>query len=148
MSTKYPVGLKRRVKGDWNCTQCSNLNFAFRNNCNKCSALRGDSNLFNSALFFCMDENNQFYSNPPKADLNFMDIPIKSTPIAPVQLRIIEGNIITKDNKKIEGILAEVKRPDDGRKGDWVCLECKNLNFSFRKECNKCSNKKSHYIEM
>ena len=148
MSTKYPAGLKRRINGDWNCSQCSNLNFAFRNSCNKCSALRSDSSLFNSALFFCMDNNSQFYSQPLKEDLNFMNIPIKSTPIAPVQLKIIEGNSVIKDNKKIENILAEVKRPNDSRKGDWVCLGCKNLNFSYRKECNKCSLKKNHYIEM
>lgn len=24
------------------------------------------------------------------------------------------------------------------REGDWVCLVCNNLNFSFRKRCNRC----------
>lgn len=24
------------------------------------------------------------------------------------------------------------------REGDWVCLNCNNLNFSFRKKCNRC----------
>ena len=24
------------------------------------------------------------------------------------------------------------------REGDWVCLNCKNLNFAFRVECNRC----------
>ena len=24
------------------------------------------------------------------------------------------------------------------RKGDWHCSKCKNINFAFRKECNKC----------
>lgn len=24
------------------------------------------------------------------------------------------------------------------REGDWVCLNCSNLNFSFRKKCNRC----------
>ena len=28
------------------------------------------------------------------------------------------------------------------RKGDWTCFYCKNLNFSFRNECNKCNIKK------
>lgn len=23
-------------------------------------------------------------------------------------------------------------------KRDWVCAECKNLNYSFRKYCNRC----------
>ena len=25
------------------------------------------------------------------------------------------------------------------RAGDWVCQHCRNLNFSFRKVCNRCS---------
>ncbi len=25
------------------------------------------------------------------------------------------------------------------RDGDWTCFYCKNLNFSFRNECNKCN---------
>jgi hypothetical protein len=111
--------------------------------------MRGESSsLFNSALFLFIDENTQLYTSPANEDFSFMKVPIKSTPIVPQHPKIIEGNTITRDNKKIEGILAEVKRPDAGRKGDWVCMGCKNLNFSFRKECNKCSSKKDHYIEM
>ena len=29
------------------------------------------------------------------------------------------------------------------RKGDWKCMNCYNLNFSFRKYCNKCLLPKS-----
>uniref|UniRef100_A0A7S4SJ12 RanBP2-type domain-containing protein n=1 Tax=Alexandrium monilatum TaxID=311494 RepID=A0A7S4SJ12_9DINO len=28
----------------------------------------------------------------------------------------------------------------DGRPGDWVCSNCKNVNFSRRDECNKCGS--------
>lgn len=24
------------------------------------------------------------------------------------------------------------------RPGDWICAICQNLNFSFRKDCNRC----------
>jgi hypothetical protein len=149
--TTYPSGLKRRVQGDWNCALCSNLNFAFRNTCNKCSAIRGEnSSLFNSALFLYIDENTQLYKPNTKEDedFSFMKVPIKIKPVVGEQPRIIQGNSVTRDSKRIEGILAEVKRPDNGRKGDWVCLACKNLNFSFRKECNKCCTKKDNYIEL
>ena len=33
-------------------------------------------------------------------------------------------------NKKI--------KPFIEREGDWTCKNCKNLNFAFRKECNRC----------
>lgn len=29
------------------------------------------------------------------------------------------------------------------RAGDWVCFSCKNLNFAFRTECNRCKLSKS-----
>ena len=145
----YPTGLKRRVQGDWNCLKCNNLNFAFRSSCNKCSALRGENtSLFNSALFMYIDENTQLYTSPNQGDFSFLNTPIKSTPITTAQPKIINGTRVSRDSRKIEGILAEVKRPDAGRKGDWVCLGCKNLNFSFRQECNKCFIKKDNYIEL
>lgn len=38
------------------------------------------------------------------------------------------------------------------REGDWVCQSCKNLNFAFRVECNRChlpkpSNDKKEHID-
>lgn len=33
----------------------------------------------------------------------------------------------------------KIKRPFTEKMGDWVCFCCKNLNFSFRNTCNKCS---------
>lgn len=30
------------------------------------------------------------------------------------------------------------------REGDWICLKCNNLNFSFRIICNKCYSMKSN----
>lgn len=30
------------------------------------------------------------------------------------------------------------KTSSQPREGDWVCFGCNNLNFSFRKKCNRC----------
>jgi hypothetical protein len=30
------------------------------------------------------------------------------------------------------------KASSQPREGDWVCYNCQNLNFSFRKKCNRC----------
>lgn len=43
-----------------------------------------------------------------------------------------DGNSNSKQSKKI-------KKKQNTREGDWICLECQNLNFSFRNVCNKCS---------
>ena len=32
----------------------------------------------------------------------------------------------------------KTKLPLEIRAGDWICLYCNNLNFSFRKKCNRC----------
>ena len=30
------------------------------------------------------------------------------------------------------------------REGDWICSSCKNLNFAFRQECNRCKLPKNN----
>ena len=30
------------------------------------------------------------------------------------------------------------KKPFIEREGDWICVKCKNLNFAFRNNCNRC----------
>lgn len=41
-----------------------------------------------------------------------------------------------QDNKK-------KKKPFVERQGDWTCMKCKNLNFSFRTICNRCNLNKN-----
>lgn len=31
-----------------------------------------------------------------------------------------------------------MKKPFFERPGDWICMNCHNLNFSFRTNCNRC----------
>lgn len=39
-------------------------------------------------------------------------------------------------------------KPFVERKGDWVCKKCKNLNFAFRQECNRCKISKKEAMEI
>ena len=39
-----------------------------------------------------------------------------------------------------------VKRNYNGRDGDWICFYCRNLNFSFRKNCNRCGIQKEESV--
>ena len=38
------------------------------------------------------------------------------------------------------------------REGDWICCYCNNLNFAFRKKCNRCKlqtrEQNEQYLEM
>ena len=50
-------------------------------------------------------------------------------------LRFDDENSSSDKSPKKKKILAE-------RAGDWVCAFCKNLNFAFRKQCNRCMKNK------
>ena len=49
--------------------------------------------------------------------------------------RFDEMSLSEASSPKKKKVLAE-------RAGDWVCAYCKNLNFSFRKQCNRCLKSK------
>ena len=38
-------------------------------------------------------------------------------------------------------------RPFGERTGDWICKKCRNLNFAFRTECNRCKLSKKEAME-
>ena len=38
-------------------------------------------------------------------------------------------------------------KPFVEREGDWICSQCKNLNFAFRNECNRCKMPKKDALE-
>ena len=65
---------------------------------------------------------------------------------------LIKKNIINNkniNNKKEKNIKKNKKEKKirffkgfKERNGDWTCFYCKNLNFTFRKECNRCHRPK------
>ena len=57
--------------------------------------------------------------------------------ICPLGLNLYNNNTINILSK-FESCKKVKKRGFIERKGDWHCSKCKNINFAFRKECNKC----------
>ena len=58
-------------------------------------------------------------------------------------------NPIIKPQKNFYGKYAKKKaRPFTERAGDWICKNCKNLNFAFRNECNRCKMAKKDCVEI
>lgn len=117
------------LKGGWLCPSCRNFNIEKNKNCGKCQK---SPNKFQSFL------DNKENIEPgnlspiyPKKEINFdgskdtcpqQTHPTNTMPNPPPMERS------AKDKKKK---LTE-------RVGDWVCIKCKNLNFSFRVICNRC----------
>jgi len=42
----------------------------------------------------------------------------------------------------------KTKKVFSERPGDWQCFKCKNLNFAFRKRCNRCPTLKKESEEL
>ena len=58
-------------------------------------------------------------------------------------------NPMIKPQKGFYGKYPKKKaRPLTERNGDWICKNCKNLNFSFRNECNRCKLPKKDCVEI
>jgi hypothetical protein len=59
-------------------------------------------------------------------------------------------NPIIKNQRKINNnnkYQKKKQKPFIERNGDWICGKCKNLNFAFRQECNRCKLPKSEVAE-
>lgn len=47
-----------------------------------------------------------------------------------------------------ENIPKQSRTLSNNRLSDWVCVVCNNLNFSFRKKCNRCKTQTRHQNEL
>ena len=57
-------------------------------------------------------------------------------------------NQMSKNSKNMYNkFQARKVRPFTERTGDWICKNCRNLNFSFRIECNRCKLPKKDIID-
>ena len=73
-----------------------------------------------------------------KPDLKEQEKNQKMTPAILVPAPIFFNPMI-KNSKGIYNKYQKKKsRPFTERQGDWICKFCKNLNFAFRNECNRC----------
>lgn len=58
-------------------------------------------------------------------------------------------NPMLKTPKNFYGKYKKKKtRPFTERDGDWICNNCKNLNFAFRNKCNRCKISKTDCTEI
>ncbi|MDE0557620.1 MAG: hypothetical protein OSB30_04000, partial [Candidatus Poseidoniaceae archaeon] len=102
---------------DWDCPQCQNNNYSFRQNCNRCEAPRpssGRSSTRRDERYGGRDDRRGRDDNRGRGDRR-------------------GSRDSGRDSNRSSG-----QRDGADNSNDWDCPKCQNSNFSFRSECNRC----------
>ena len=93
-----------------------------------------------------VDKNNNEKNKEKKKETKEEEVkPIPTTVFVPAPIFF---NPIIRAQKNYNAKYQKKKgRPFAEREGDWICKNCKNLNFAFRNECNRCKMHKKDCVE-
>ena len=110
-------------KNGWICPVCKNFNYEMRTQCNRCGRPQMFYRNNNFGSHHSLD-NNLYQNENFKNSSNYELFSVFSSHHYNDNVRRNE------ETKKTKNFIE--------REGDWVCNNCKNLNFAFRKVCNRC----------
>lgn len=125
-------------KKGWFCNGCKNFNFESnivnklleRNKCNRC--LKDKTKDEQIITFEPVENNNNNKTN------NYSVGPRRSSS----STNLNDLQLLDKSEKD------KAKKTFAERPGDWTCFKCKNINFAFRKRCNRCPTLKKESEEL
>lgn len=136
-------------KSGWICPSCKNFNYEVRTQCNRCGRIQmlyrtpminsqnSLHNLSNTSL------NNNFITNISPLPFSNSNTDLNKLAEEENNNNIISPNMSPLKyshsySPKVKKVEAKKKKPFIEREGDWICSNCKNLNFAFRLNCNRC----------
>ncbi len=102
----------------------------------------------NDILFSSLHTFNQ-NNNQENSPFNFIQINSKNLNDSNINIDNIK-NVNNNNNEENSEIIIPIRKKKkqkknfEVREGDWTCYFCKNLNFSFRKKCNRCGVNKDY----
>jgi len=96
-------------KKGWICILCNNFNYETRVKCNRCGARKKPK---------------RFLENKIEKEMEIKEVK--------------EDKDEKEETKTMEVKDMKGKKEKHNKKGDWICSNCKNLNYSFRTVCNRC----------
>lgn len=109
------------------CSECQNYNFQGRNKCNRCLKHKTRTDYNGKPKHILR------HQNKAKQDKRVPD----ATPS-----RQDMGAATGKNGQESSPVATKLSgkeaKAQEERVGDWVCIKCANLNFSFRMTCNRC----------
>lgn len=138
--------LNEDLKGGWLCPYCRNFNIEKRKKCNQCkkSPNKFQPNIVRENLFnfssLNLNEKNQNEPDFERKDSN--STANSSIYISQNNTIINVTNTNTYEEQEKDSTEHKKKKLHE-RVGDWICIKCRNLNFSFRVICNRCELPKS-----
>lgn len=102
----------------WICKLCHNFNYETRNKCNRCKVLKVPEIILG-------------YKTKKNHHMNNFN----------------EQNIFSNNDNARENYHS-TRDPKffNNKKNDWICTNCYNLNYAFRKVCNRCKAPKVYYL--
>ncbi|CAI2367263.1 unnamed protein product [Moneuplotes crassus] len=110
-------------EGGWVCSFCQNYNFYGRIKCNRYVDGKPQHIIRKETKRTKNDENNMNKMNKKRKNKPKKNNQNKE--VNPSGDQSLQGDSKSAQNSK-------------SSKGDWICFTCSNLNFSFRKICNRC----------
>lgn len=134
----------------WICVYCNNFNYLTRTACNRCNKTKlakkilvPQNNIKNTCNNNSKQKNSKVNINlSPKSNntsnalLHYLKDINNSNELKNLQAKLRSINFSQLSSNKQKAVIY-------GKKGDWVCFNCMNVNFSFRDYCNRCSLPKS-----
>jgi len=99
----------------------SNINNYVNNN---------NNNFFINDIFYMNNNNNLFNINNNYNSSKFFE--------KKINYNVNNNKLKYNNNNKDINETKKKNKPFTERKGDWICNNCKNLNFAFRLFCNRC----------
>lgn len=115
----------------WICKLCYNFNYETRVRCNRCKVDKKPENI----LGYKPKKKNYYYYN------NFNNFDNYNNNNHNYNEIVINNFNSTRDPKFKDSL-----QNNNNKKNDWFCANCRNLNYAFRKVCNKCKAPKVYVL--
>ena len=112
----------------WICVLCENFNYITRKKCNKCGVQKNPKKI-------TQDHNTNNKNN--SHNQNYIETNTSTCPLSLSTNQNADLHLYGNNDKNKNNLQSNTKSNQQYQK-DWVCFQCKNVNFSFRVICNRC----------